>query len=109
MAIDLFTEDVLIFGQAAKCLPARRQGKRPHVATLYRWSNQGVGGVKLEYAMVGATRVTSLQALQRFCDQLTAATEASYLTGPANQSTDISNRRRKEIEAAEQRLLHAGI
>ena len=36
----------------------------------------GVRGIRLESIMVGGTRCTSVQALQRFFDALTAAADA---------------------------------
>ena len=73
--IDLNAETVISLSQAAKhpALPRRRGGKRPHVSTLYRWSRQGCGGIRLETIRFGATRCTSLEAIQRFANRLTAA------------------------------------
>jgi hypothetical protein len=68
--IDLRTETVMSFAQAARLLPRRRTGKKPHVATLYRWAQRGCRGVRLEFIQVGGTRCTSGEALQRFCDAL---------------------------------------
>jgi hypothetical protein len=47
-------------------LPRRRGGKRWHVATVYRWMKDGVGGRRLEYVRVGGTRYTTNSALMRF-------------------------------------------
>ena len=67
--IDISTEEVLTFSEACKRIPSRRRGKAPNIATLYRWTNQGIRGVRLEYVMVGGTRCTSVEALQRFFDR----------------------------------------
>ena len=40
--IDIQRETVFSLSQATKHLPIRRSGKRPHAATLYRWSSVGV-------------------------------------------------------------------
>jgi len=53
--IDLQTETVLSFKDAADRLPRRRQGKKPHIATIYRWAMRGCRGVKLETLRVGGT------------------------------------------------------
>ena len=68
--ISIENETVLSFAQAARELPLRRQGKRTHTATLYRWANPGLRGVCLETIQVGGTLCTSLEALQRFFDRL---------------------------------------
>lgn len=72
--IDLSNENVVSLTEAAKRLPVRRAGKRPHVATLYRWAGRGLRGVKLETIQVGGTMCTSTEALQRFFDQLSPST-----------------------------------
>lgn len=68
--IDLQTETVVSLSEAAALLPRRRAGKRPHVATLYRWASRGCRGVVLETIQVGGTLCTSREAVQRFCDRL---------------------------------------
>jgi len=69
--IDLEIENVMSLANAAKTLPRRRQGKKPHVSTLFRWASRGVRGVRLETIRVGGTICTSTEALQRFCNALT--------------------------------------
>jgi hypothetical protein len=108
MAIDLFSDEIVSLREAAKRLPVRRAGKRPNVATLYRWCSEGVRGVRLDSILVGGVRCTSAQALQNFCDTLTAAAEPGQPTGSVRPSSAPSNRR-KEIAAAERRLARAGI
>jgi len=70
--IDIQTERVLSLTEASRqpALPRRRNGKQPHVATLYRWAQRGVKGVRLETIRVGGTLCTSMEALQRFFDRL---------------------------------------
>jgi len=99
--IDLANEDVISFTEATKRLPARRRGKRPHVATLYRWSNRGCRGVKLETIQVGGTSCTSVEALQRFCERLS--------TGDAEPHARTSRQRQRDIKRAENELEAAGV
>lgn len=70
--IDISKERVVSLTRAPRHLPPRRRAKRPNVATLYRWAQKGVRGVVLETIQVGGTKCTSLEALQRFCDRLSA-------------------------------------
>jgi hypothetical protein len=76
--IDLSKEQVLTMAEAAKLkfLPRRRRGKKPHSATLYRWADSGFRGVRLEVIRIGNTICTSVEALQRFFDRLTAVKSA---------------------------------
>jgi len=71
--IDLTNETILTLSEARGRLPRRRQGKRPDLSTLYRWATRGLRGIVLETIQVGGTACTSLEALQRFFDRLTAA------------------------------------
>lgn len=71
MVIDLVRENVMPLREAAKRLPRRRGGRKVATATLYRWAQSGVRGVRLETIQVGGTLCTSAEALQRFCEKLT--------------------------------------
>ena len=95
--IEMFTEKVISLTQAAKQLPQRRQGKRPHVATLYRWASRGLRGVQLETIQIGGTMCTSLEALQRFFDQLSTPTQP-------NSRTQVASSRMRILDAASERL-----
>ena len=97
--IDISSERVVTLTAATKHLPERRAGKRPNVATLYRWTNDGCRGVRLETIQVGACRCTSLEALQRFFDALTAAADSRP---PAPRPP--CRYRQRSVDAAEKRL-----
>lgn len=99
--IDLTTETVLSFKDACKKLPKRRAGKRPHIATLYRWATRGLRGIQLEYIQIGGTMCTSMEALQRFFDRL-GAKEVPKV-GPSSTS------RNSQIQQAAQRLRKQGV
>lgn len=80
MAIDVFDEQVVTLGEAAKKLPRLRNGKKLHLSTLFRWSQRGKIAhdgvrIRLETIMIGGTKCTSLEALQRFFDRLTGETD----------------------------------
>lgn len=70
--IDPNMEVLISLTDAAKSLPRRRGGKKPHVTCLYRWTVAGCRGVILESIQVGGTRCTSREALARFFRRLTA-------------------------------------
>ena len=69
--IDPNTEHLISLAEAARLLPRRRAGKRPHVSCIYRWTTSGCKGVVLESLQVGGTRCTSREALARFFEALT--------------------------------------
>lgn len=101
--IDITNEAVFSLTEAAKSehLPRRRKGKRPHVATLFRWATRGCRGVVLESIQCGGTRCTSVEALQRFFERCTDPT--------APLSAVTSKAREREIAAADNTLDLAGI
>jgi hypothetical protein len=110
MAIDTLIEQLISLSDAAKTLPVRRQGKRPHLATLYRWTSRGCRGVILESVQIGATRCTSKEALARFFHQLTAANGSQDAESkPAENPAKRRKRRDKEKKAAAKECDEAGI
>lgn len=95
---DILTEKPIPIGEAPKHIPGR-----PHAATVWRWYQHGVRGVKLETYLVGGKRFTSAGAIQRFIRQSTEAQD-----GPAINRAP-SRQRQKQIEAADAELERAGI
>jgi hypothetical protein len=67
--IDLRTETIRDFRQAAADVTDLRGGRRLHPATLYRWATEGCRGIRLETIRIGGRRFTSTQALIRFFEQ----------------------------------------
>ena len=98
MAIDITTETVITPAKATEYCPERRRGVRPNIATIYRWMMNGVHGIKLESILVGGTRCTSVDAMQRFFDALTAAADAEHSS--AVVPPPVSKSRQKAIQTA---------
>ena len=73
--IDTEKETLIEFGEAAKRLPRTAKGKTVHVRTIARWTIYGIRGVKLDSVCVGARRVTSVEAIQRFMRRLTEVSD----------------------------------
>ncbi|MEZ6070951.1 MAG: DUF1580 domain-containing protein [Pirellulales bacterium] len=91
MAIDISKETPITLSVAARRLPRRRRGKRPHVSTLHRWGTTGLRGVRLETIRVGGSRCTSMQALQRFFDALDDAPQQPTTQSPTRIQRDASS------------------
>ena len=98
--IDINAEDVLTLRDAAKVLPRRRRGRKPHLSTLVRWSICGIRGVRLETIRVGGTLCTSREAHQRFCERLSSPHES-----PSRPSAT----RQRSVQKAKKELDDAGI
>lgn len=103
--IDISSEKVVSLVEATCHLPRRRQGKRPNVATIYRWSQNGVRGIVLETIQVGGTRCTSIEAIQRFCDRLTNPVACQ----PAESAVARTRRRERQEALAEKECSDANL
>lgn len=97
-------EQLLSLADAARNLPRRRRGKRPHISTVYRWTTHGCKGVVLDSVQIGGTRCTSHEALARFFSALTAQADVGR-----RDSAEPSPNRRQAIEKARESLRRAGI
>jgi len=102
MAIEILGETLISLHEAARLLPARRRGKRPHISCLYRWTTAGCRGVVLESVSVGNTRCTSREALARFIERL------SRSGSPPVRDKDQATHRR-ELKQIEKKLDAEGI
>lgn len=60
-----------------KWLPCRRNGKRPNVATLWRWARHGCYGVRLKTTSVGGTLCTTEKDLRAFFAAIAERREVS--------------------------------
>ncbi len=103
--IDISTEKLVTPTEITKHVPRRRAGKKCNVATVYRWMQIGIHGIRLESLVCGGSKCSSIEALQRFFDALTAQADGQ----PVEQPPRITKSRQKQIEAAEKRLEKAGV
>jgi hypothetical protein len=103
--IDPQAESLLSLSDAARLLPKRRGGKKPHVSCLYRWSVSGCRGVILETIQVGGTRCTSHEALARFFERLSSQS----LCSPGVPRGRSARQRERATEQAERELKEEGI
>ncbi len=86
--IDITREQVFSLTEAARLLPRRRRGRKPSPSTLYRWAKYGLRGTRLETIRIGGTRCTSVEALQRFAQAL-SADEQSGPVPPLPAADDV--------------------
>lgn len=90
MSIELNSETIISLNAAAKTLPKLRGGRKPHIATMYRWAKSGVRGVKLETIRIGGTVCTSTEAIQRFCNQLSGPETPSTPSTPSSTQSRVA-------------------
>ena len=96
--IDIRTETVVPIAEAPQHTPGH-----PSLATVWRWVLNGTRAGKLESILIGGRRFTSVEAIQRFAQQSTAAAD-----GDATP-VRTSRQRDRAIEQAERQLDAAGI
>jgi hypothetical protein len=101
--IDTSIEQAIPLSLAAREIPNRRGDRGVNVATIWRWMQRGIRGIKLETILIGGQRMTTREAMRRF---FAATTEAADGRAP---SPAPSLHRQKQIEAAERELADAGI
>ena len=64
--LSLLNEDVI----PLSAVPDEIPGKQIHPTTVWRWSNRGVRGIRLEVVKVGYEIRTSRQAVRRFLERI---------------------------------------
>lgn len=57
-------------------------GQRHHPSTYHRWRLRGIAGVRLETKKCGGRRMCSLEAVERFLDAVTTASDHDDLPQP---------------------------
>jgi hypothetical protein len=84
MAIDLSEELIpLTRVPALPFVPRRRRGKKLNQATVFRWANPGVRGIRLETIRFGGTLCTTKSALLEFFRRLTPTHDNAPSSAPA--------------------------
>ena len=99
MSIDVDNETLFQFPEARSEFPGDR---RVSLATLHRWRQKGVRGVKLETVLIGGLRYTSREAIARFIAAQNAA------DAPVTPTVTPAQRRRQS-EAARAALERMGV
>src|SRR4051812_28261773 len=96
--IDTTNEQLITLAEATKILPGR-----PNLSTLWRWRLRGVRGVTLETILSGGKRFTSVEALRRFQEQVTAAADGRPILA------ETPRQRERAIDRAEKRAAELGV
>ena len=88
--IDIRTEQLITFAQAARLRPAGRLGRPTSPSTVYRWATRGLHGCRLEAIRVGGRSFTSVEAVQRFAERLTAGSVAPQHGTPSSRRAELA-------------------
>ena len=82
-------------------------GVRPHLATIHRWCTKGSRGIKLESKVLGGRRFATIEAVQRFMDAVTEASEPQEHV-PMETPKQAQTRAQKAAEELARRLGRKG-
>lgn len=98
MSIDFDSENIITLAEACRRVPPDGVS----TATMARWIQRGVRGVKLETIVIGGRRLTSVESLSRF---FTAQNATDAPSAPVITATQ----RRRQSEAARTELEKMGV
>ena len=102
--VAILNEKLFPLRSAVNLVPSGQAGKKLSIGTLFRWAMRGVRGVKLETVLIGNSRLTSREAIERFSTTLSARPDDQAAV--ATPSTPV--RSRKAHEKADGKLAAAG-
>jgi hypothetical protein len=95
--IDITSEKLISIDDAAKLIPGR-DGGTVHPLTMEKWTRSpGKRGVVLESVLAGPRRCTTIEAVQRFLERVTAVASGQESDQPEQA---IATRTRKERNRA---------
>lgn len=95
--IDTTSETLLTVKDVARRYPGRT-GKGLNYATVWRWIQRGVAGVRLEIVCVGGQTYTSKEALERFQHHIAVAKNRPTFK---KSNDDVNKRIKKADDEAE--------
>lgn len=104
--VSVLDERVLTLSQLARRLPRSRNDRPVHPSTIHRWRHPGVRGVRLECLRIGGIWHTSLEALQRFCERLSAEPGVQPIGSKSNLTVTAEDSAQQD--RIEQRLRDMG-
>ncbi len=101
MSIDITTERLISLDEAAKLLPGKNGGT-VHPETVKRYARTGKLGVRLDTLVAGPRRCSSVEAVARFLEAVTAASDSK---SPRPDRAPVANRTKREAAMANREAL----
>jgi len=111
MSIDISQEKLISLADAAALFPGKTR-KAVHPQTVKLYATRGKKGIRLETVLAGPRRCTSVEAVQRFIESLTATPPSRGGGRKAVAAAHAANRsereRNKAVKAACGSLIASG-
>jgi hypothetical protein len=104
--IDLLNETPITLLRATALPQLRRNGRKPHLASLHRWCSRGCRGIPLESIVVGGARCVTSESVDRWIDALTRQANGQTPHEYIHQRTPL--RRQRDSQRASEELAAAG-
>jgi len=89
--LDVTKETAITLAEVPNHIP-KRNGKKAHYSTVYRWVTQGTKGRCLESVLVGGARFTTVEAVQRFLNVLLTHSDSPAKVSHSVNEVDEVNR-----------------
>lgn len=93
--MNILDEELIGIEEVSQYVP-KKNGKRLHLATAYRWVNRGINGIRLESVLCGRRMCTSREAIRRFFVALNAN------RNPAPAPRTLAQRAKASARAADE-------
>lgn len=103
MPINIDSDRLIPLSQVPKYLE-KRTGKRPNTATIFRWRQRGISGIRLESVLIGGRSYTSVEALERFCSLAELARHGRISNGTEAGIARATSIRQRQLEKEADRL-----
>ncbi len=92
------TEQLVRLSQRARIVE-QITGERPHVATIHRWAQRGLKGIRLRTAFAGGHRRTSDRWVREFFQEVTKAAGADSRSAMSQASARSRDCRLRHADA----------
>lgn len=90
-------QELIALRELPKLLPKRPNGKRVHLATIYRWIQRGVRGVRLRATKIGGSTFIEQRNLDDFIDKLSEPKESAISPITPKARTRAAERASKHV------------
>jgi hypothetical protein len=94
------SKDLLPLAEAVE----RVTGYRPNIVTVWRWSTKGCKGVRLQNTFLGAKRLTTVEWVKKFMDELANARLAKHEVAPMHSPRQHERSAEKAAKKLAKRL-----
>lgn len=86
--------------EAAKFVAQETGDDPPHVATIFRWMQRGLNGVRLRFVCAHNSRRTTAEWIRQFFAEVAAAQTSGAMSTPSEVASSAVRSAERELEKA---------